>query len=134
MLVPLISGTLSAVCFVPLFVLELWAGNPISTMWVGLVVLGGTIAWLGYRAFTSPFTMRIDGQKLILKSLLGERAYTMADIADWMFMTTENPPSKIIPESNAVLRVKFNDGRNYRGEVTLDEARDIARRLGSINS
>jgi len=129
MYVPLISFVLCVAIFMPLFAIEYLNGNPLSTMWKGLLLMVACVLWLGFSALRAGYELRVTDNGFEIRRLLGTRVYARSELVDWQFMTNHAPPGKGVPEFNALVLLKFARGGRYRGEVTQDQARELARIL-----
>jgi hypothetical protein len=105
------------------------AGIADTKVAIGSAALLVIVAWLFRSAWRAPHALRLDDGTLAIARLSGERAYGFADVRKWWFAVPNGPPTQSPPATNGVLYVVLADSTRFRGEVTSDEAVQVARVL-----
>lgn len=124
--VPIGTAIGAVIMFVVPVVLAGITGIKVS---VGAGVLLVCVLWLFRSAYRAPHGLRLDKKTLTIERLAGPRDYAFADVRKWWFAIPDGPPTQSPPATNGVLYLTLTDSTRFRGEVSAEQAAEIARML-----
>ncbi len=119
------------VMFVPPLALSAVHSTEPAKAIAGAVAVTLTGLYFIYSALFAPVEARI-GERITVHRPAKESHYELSQIRRWFFAIPNGLPTQSAPGTNAMLHIMLQDRTHFRGEVTADEAAQLAERLPHV--
>lgn len=135
--VPLVTAIVLLLMFLPPLIVNIASAGDASRdptkAIIGAVILLLSVAGFAYSAWKAPVEARI-GESITLRRAFRAREYPLTRIRKWFFAVPNGTPTQKSPNTNALLHLVMDDRTYFRGEVSAEDAVDVAHRLPQANA